>query len=115
MGFHLDIQLMAVAGALAVRFAVLAATLPLLELRSVPPLWRFGLAACFAGALAPGIAAGLPAGTLDLSWSSLVLEALRRTGFVQKDACGVLGVSRRKLNYMIQRMGITHPSWRRNR
>jgi hypothetical protein len=24
-------------------------------------------------------------------------------------------VSRRKLNYMIQRMGITHPSWRRNR
>jgi hypothetical protein len=24
-------------------------------------------------------------------------------------------VSRRKLNYMVQRMGITHPSWRRNR
>ncbi|HEY5658093.1 MAG TPA: sigma-54 dependent transcriptional regulator [Myxococcota bacterium] len=46
---------------------------------------------------------------------ALVLEALRRTGYVQKDACELLGVSRRKLNYMIRRMGITHESWRRNR
>jgi DNA-binding NtrC family response regulator len=45
----------------------------------------------------------------------LVLEALRRAGYVQKDAARLLQVSRRKLNYMIQRMGITHPSWRRNR
>jgi len=45
----------------------------------------------------------------------LVLEALRRTGFVQKGAAELLGVSRRKLNYMIQRMGITHAGWRRNR
>jgi two-component system response regulator HydG len=46
---------------------------------------------------------------------ALVIEALRRTGYVQKEACEVLGVSRRKLNYMIRRMGITHDSWRRNR
>jgi DNA-binding NtrC family response regulator len=46
---------------------------------------------------------------------ALVLESLRRTDFVQKDACRLLGVSRRKLNYMIRRMGITHPTWRRNR
>ena len=46
---------------------------------------------------------------------SLVLAALARAGFVQKDAAELLGVSRRKLNYMVQRMGITHPSWRRNR
>ena len=46
---------------------------------------------------------------------SLVLSALARAGFVQKDAAQLLGVSRRKLNYMVQRMGITHPSWRRNR
>jgi len=46
---------------------------------------------------------------------SLVLSALARAGFVQKDAAQFLGVSRRKLNYMVQRMGITHPSWRRNR
>jgi DNA-binding NtrC family response regulator len=45
----------------------------------------------------------------------LVVAALERTGFVQKDAAVLLDVSRRKLNYMIQRMGITHPSWRRNR
>jgi DNA-binding NtrC family response regulator len=46
---------------------------------------------------------------------NLVLSALRRSGFVQKDAAALLGVSRRKLNYMVQRMGIRHPSWRRNR
>jgi transcriptional regulator with GAF, ATPase, and Fis domain len=45
----------------------------------------------------------------------LVLEALRRTGYIQKDAAALLSVSRRKLNYMIQRMGITHATWRRNR
>jgi two-component system response regulator HydG len=45
----------------------------------------------------------------------LVLEALGRTGYVQKRAASLLGISRRKLNYMIGRMGITHVSWRRNR
>jgi two-component system response regulator HydG len=46
---------------------------------------------------------------------ALVLEALERSGFLQKDAAKLLGISRRKLNYMIRRMGITHASWRRNR
>ncbi len=45
----------------------------------------------------------------------LVLEALRRTGYVQKEAAGLLDISPRKLNYMIRRMGITHTAWRRNR
>jgi transcriptional regulator with GAF, ATPase, and Fis domain len=45
----------------------------------------------------------------------LVIAALRRSDFVQKDAARLLGITRRKLNYMIQRMEITHPSWRRNR
>ncbi len=44
-----------------------------------------------------------------------VEEALRRTGHVQKHAAELLGVSRRKLNYIIARLGITHPSWRRHR
>jgi len=44
-----------------------------------------------------------------------VVEALERSGWVQKDAARLLGVTRRKLNYMIQRMGIVHPAWRRNR
>jgi len=46
---------------------------------------------------------------------AVVLEALHRTRYVQKEAAQLLRVSRRKLNYMIRRMGITHPSWRRNR
>jgi hypothetical protein len=44
-----------------------------------------------------------------------VVEALERHAFVQKEAAAWLGVSRRKLNYMIQKMRLTHPSWRRNR
>ena len=46
---------------------------------------------------------------------SLVVEALCRTGHVQKQAAKLLGVSPRKLNYMIQKLAITHPGWRRNR
>jgi transcriptional regulator with GAF, ATPase, and Fis domain len=46
---------------------------------------------------------------------AVVSEALERHGFVQKEAAAWLGISRRKLNYMIQKMGLTHPSWRRNR
>jgi len=59
----------------------------------------------------------LPPGGLSLAEveREVVLEALRRSGFVQKDAAALLGISRRKLNYKIQRMGITHESWRRNR
>ena len=66
---------------------------------------------------APGWQPELPAGGLALEEveRAVVLEALRRARFVQKDAAALLRVSRRKLNYMIRRMGITHPSWRRNR
>jgi DNA-binding NtrC family response regulator len=46
---------------------------------------------------------------------ALVEEALQRAGYVQKEACQLLGISRRKLNYMIRSMGITHGRWRRNR
>ena len=59
----------------------------------------------------------LPAGGLALDeLERLAVEsALRRTGYVQKDAAQLLGVSPRKLNYRIRRLGLTHPSWRRNR
>lgn len=77
MQFELDITLMAVTASLAIRFGVLAATLPLLDMRSVPPLWRIAMALCFAAALAPVVTAGLPAGSVDLSWQSLVIEAMR--------------------------------------
>ena len=61
--------------------------------------------------------ADLPTAGLDLEAIevAVVEEALERCGWVQKDAAAFLGISRRKLNYMIARMGITHESWRRNR
>jgi len=77
VGFQIDLTLIAVTAALAVRFGVLAATLPLLDLRSVPPLWRIALAVCFAAALAPGIARTLPPGMADLSVGGLVMEGVR--------------------------------------
>jgi DNA-binding NtrC family response regulator len=77
------------------------------------------LALCGDGGLEPAAASGtrLPAAGVDLRdvERTLVLGALQRSGWVQKDAARLLGVSRRKLNYMIRRMAITHPSWRRNR
>jgi DNA-binding NtrC family response regulator len=67
---------------------------------------------------AASLAAPAPSGnglSMREAERELVLSALRRAGFVQKDAAELLGVSRRKLNYLVQRMGIRHPSWRRNR
>jgi DNA-binding NtrC family response regulator len=46
---------------------------------------------------------------------ALILQALARVGWVQKEAARLLRMSRRKLNYRIRRLGITHPSWRVNR
>lgn len=45
----------------------------------------------------------------------LVVQALERTGWVQKDAARLLGVSSRALNYKIKSFGITHPTWKQNR
>ena len=64
-----------------------------------------------------GEAVRLPAGGIDYRdvERSLVLQALERASWVQKDAALLLRMSRRKLNYRVQRLGITHPSWRKNR
>lgn len=52
---------------------------------------------------------------LDDTLRAAVIEALEDHAWVQKDAACSLGISRRKLNYMIRQMGITHATWRRNR
>jgi flagellar biosynthetic protein FliR len=75
--FDLDITLMAITAALFIRFAVLAATLPMLDMKSVPPLWRFGLAFCFATALAPAVREAVPFGVLDLRWQTMLMEGVR--------------------------------------
>jgi DNA-binding NtrC family response regulator len=46
---------------------------------------------------------------------ALITQALDRSGWVQKDAARLLGVSSRALNYKIKNFGITHPSWKQNR
>jgi two-component system response regulator HydG len=96
----------------AVERAVLLADGPSVDAR------HFGLGS---GELRPrpvaALAPSAPPTTLCLEEMerNLVVEALRRTGHVQKEAAKLLGVSRRKLNYMIQKLALTHPSWRRNR
>jgi two-component system, NtrC family, response regulator AtoC len=44
----------------------------------------------------------------------VILQALERRGWVQKDAAELLRLSRRALNYKIDKYGITHPSWRKH-
>ncbi len=59
----------------------------------------------------------LPPGGIDYREveRSLVLQALEHADWVQKDAATLLRMSRRKLNYRVQRLGITHPRWRKHR
>lgn len=77
MVFEFDITLLAVTFALAVRFSVLAATLPMLDVRSVPALWRLALAGMLAAALAPAVAPHVPPGAITLAWRPFVTEAVR--------------------------------------
>jgi len=59
----------------------------------------------------------LPAGGIHLEEAErqLILQGLQRCGWVQKDAARLLGLSSRALNYRVQRLGITHAGWRKNR
>jgi DNA-binding NtrC family response regulator len=56
-----------------------------------------------------------PLKDLEASEKDLLLEALEVSQWIQKDAANRLGVTPRKLNYMIKRHGITHSRWRRNK
>jgi len=44
-----------------------------------------------------------------------VLEALKKTNFVQKDAADLLGISKRVIHYKIKQFGIKHPRWIKNK
>ena len=56
-----------------------------------------------------------PIKDLETSEKDLLVKALELADWVQKDAAARLGVTARKLNYMIKKHGITHNKWRRNR
>ncbi|MHB8764232.1 MAG: sigma-54-dependent transcriptional regulator [Deferrisomatales bacterium] len=45
----------------------------------------------------------------------LLLAALARTHWVQKDAADLLGITKRAMHYKIEQHGITHPTWAKNR
>lgn len=45
----------------------------------------------------------------------LILKVLEESLWVQKNAAKKLGISPRALNYKINKLGITHPHWRRNK
>ena len=59
----------------------------------------------------------LPPGGIRLEDAErdLIVQALERCEWVQKEAASLLGVSSRVLNYKIKRFGITHPRWKQNR
>jgi DNA-binding NtrC family response regulator len=54
-----------------------------------------------------------------LQWNEvekeLILQALSMSGWVQKEAARLLGLTTRVLNYKIKGFGITHPTWKQNR
>jgi DNA-binding NtrC family response regulator len=50
---------------------------------------------------------------LDDLERNTIIEALKMTNWVQKDAAELLGVSRRVLNYKVKIHNITHDRWRR--
>ncbi len=56
-----------------------------------------------------------PMKNLTASEKDLLLEALELSDWVQKDAASRLGVTPRKLNYMIKKHHITHTRWRKNK
>ncbi|MBN2509924.1 MAG: sigma-54-dependent Fis family transcriptional regulator [Spirochaetales bacterium] len=51
---------------------------------------------------------------LEVIEKKVIESALRETAYIQKNAADLLGISRRALNYKIQKHGLRHASWRRN-
>ncbi len=56
----------------------------------------------------------LPEGGIDLAEveRSLVMQALQRADWSQRDAAALLGISVDRMNARVRKFGITHPSWR---
>jgi DNA-binding NtrC family response regulator len=52
---------------------------------------------------------------LEALEKTAILEALKRSNWVQKEAAKLLGVSSRVMNYKVHKFGITHDRWSKNR
>ena len=77
MTLELDLSYLAIVGVLALRFSVLLALMPLLDHRAVPIVWRVGLAATLALAVAPVVAAELGDRQLAVGWGTALVEVAR--------------------------------------
>ncbi|HON37386.1 MAG: sigma-54-dependent transcriptional regulator [Desulfomonilia bacterium] len=53
--------------------------------------------------------------SLALNEKEIILDALRKNDWIQKDAAETLGISKRVIHYKIRKYGITHPRWIKNR
>jgi len=53
--------------------------------------------------------------SLEEHEKDLIIDALEKTLWIQKDAAKRLGISPRALNYKIKKHGITHSRWRKNK
>jgi flagellar biosynthetic protein FliR len=72
-----DIRLLLTTVALTLRLSILLGTLPLLDQRNLPLIWRLALAVVVAAALAPQLAPQLPPAAELLAWPRLVTEAVQ--------------------------------------
>ncbi|OLE65017.1 MAG: hypothetical protein DMF52_03980 [Acidobacteria bacterium] len=52
---------------------------------------------------------------LEALEKTALLEALKRSNWIQKEAAKLLGVSSRVMNYKVHKHGITHDRWSKNR
>lgn len=62
-----------------------------------------------------GIIPSLEGMTLKEAEKALILNALERTNWVQKDAAELLGISKRVINYKIKMHGIQNQRWRKGK
>jgi DNA-binding NtrC family response regulator len=62
-----------------------------------------------------GIIPSLEGMTLKEAERALILNALERTNWVQKDAAELLGISKRAMNYKIKMHGIQNQRWRKGK
>jgi two-component system response regulator HydG len=62
-----------------------------------------------------GIISSLEGMTLKEAERALMVNALEKTNWVQKDAAKLLGISKRVMNYKIKMHGIQNQRWRRGK
>jgi two-component system, NtrC family, response regulator AtoC len=53
--------------------------------------------------------------SLAMSEREMILDALKKNDWIQKEAASALGISKRVIHYKIRKYGITHPRWIKNR